>query len=357
MWPTWIPVDDVTYRLQGGSSTTEIIIASKVTQPSSPASLLVTDARQHVLVMLESPCVTVFRVWFRRWPGSAVSRISQQPVADGGEDGDPVLGGGGGVSAGWRTGYGWFSPSGAGRRSSAGFSRAAGRVRPGCWWRGDGGVGEEPQHVGLARSRRRSSSVQGRRLLALGAGDAADLGEPDGDAAAEQLQLFGGAVRGDSCHALITGQVCLVDEAAQRACDLAGPDRVRVGLGGVFKIAEQVLGTQLVADAVEGVVVDVPVVHDHGAVQVAVDEVLEGGQVPGAEEIIGEQAGAGDLQVLLAGLRAGAGAQRGLVAADDPGEDDQRPDRLVRRGDRPGGAGQQARAPTRRWAGCRTSTR
>ena len=44
----------------------------------------------------------------------------------------------------------------------------------------------------------------------------------------------------------------------------------------------------------------------------------------------------------------GPGAQRGLVAADDPGQDDQRPDRRVRRGDRPGGAGQQARAPTRR---------
>jgi len=63
-----------------------------------------------------------------------------------------------------------------------------------------------------------------------------------------------------------------------------------------------VLAAKLVADAVEGVVVDVPVVHDHGAVQVAVDEVLERGQVPAAEEVIGEQVRARDLQVLLAGL-------------------------------------------------------
>ena len=61
--------------------------------------------------------------------------------------------------------------------------------------------------------------------------------------------------RGDGCQALVAGHVGGVDEAAQRACDLAGPDGVRVGLGGVFKIAEQVLGAQLVADAVEGVVV------------------------------------------------------------------------------------------------------
>jgi hypothetical protein len=50
-----------------------------------------------------------------------------------------------------------------------------------------------------------------------------------------------------------------------------------------------VLSAQLVADAVEGVVAGVPVVHDHGAVQVAVDELPEGGKVPAAEEVVGEQ--------------------------------------------------------------------
>ena len=49
--------------------------------------------------MPESPCVTVFECGSgagrdRRYPG-----VSREGVADGGEDGDPVLGGGGGVSA------------------------------------------------------------------------------------------------------------------------------------------------------------------------------------------------------------------------------------------------------------------
>jgi hypothetical protein len=100
-----------------------------------------------------------------------------------------------------------------------------------------------------------------------------------------------------------------------------------------------------VADAVKGVVVDVPVVHDDRAVQVAVDEALEGDQVPVAEEVTGEQVGARDLQVLLAGLGPGADAEGGLVAADHPGEDDEGPDRLVRRRGRLRGALQQAVHP------------
>jgi len=117
----------------------------------------------------------------------------------------------------------------------------------------DGGVGEEPQHVAFAVPQ----AFQQRprwRLLALGAGYAADLGQADGDAAAEQLQIFGGAVCGDGCQAVITGQVRLVDQAAQGVGDLAGPDGLRVGLGGVFQVPQQVLGAELVADAVEGVV-------------------------------------------------------------------------------------------------------
>ena len=102
---------------------------------------------------------------------------------------------------------------------------------------------------------------------------------------------------------------------------------------------------ELVADAFEVVVVDVPVVHHDGAVQVAVDEVLERGQVPVAEEVTGQQVRAGDLQVLLLRLRARPSADRGLVAADDTGEDDQRPDRLVRRGDCLRGAVQQLVRP------------
>jgi hypothetical protein len=42
-------------------------------------------------------------------------------------------------------------------------------------------------------------------------------------------------------QAVTAGLVGGVDEAAQGADDLAGPDRARVGLGGVFQVPEQVL--------------------------------------------------------------------------------------------------------------------
>jgi len=104
--------------------------------------------------------------------------------------------------------------------------------------------------------------------------------------------------------------------AAKRAGfgGLAGPDRARVGLGGVFKITQQ-LAAQLVADAVEGVVVLVPVMDHHGAVQGVVDEAPERGQAPVAQEVAGEQAGAGHQQVLLAGLRPRPDPDGGLVGA------------------------------------------
>ena len=65
----------------------------------------------------------------------------------------------------------------------------------------------------------------------------------------------------------------------------------------------------------EGVVVLVPVVHDHGAVKVGEHERPERRQGPVAEQVIGEQPGAGDQQVALAGLRPGAGPDRGLIRA------------------------------------------
>jgi hypothetical protein len=105
--------------------------------------------------------------------------------------------------------------------------------------RGDGGVGEKPQHVGFAVAQA-FQQEPGRRLPGLGAWDAADLGQPDGDAAAEQRQVLRGHLFGDGGQALAAGQVGGVDQAAQGLCDLAGPDRVRVGLGGVLDVPEQV---------------------------------------------------------------------------------------------------------------------
>ena len=64
-----------------------------------------------------------------------------------------------------------------------------------------------------------------------------------------------------------------MDEAAEGVRDPPGPDRVRVGLGGILKVTQQVLAAELVADLAERVVVLVPVVHDYAAVQVAVDGV------------------------------------------------------------------------------------
>jgi hypothetical protein len=49
-----------------------------------------------------------------------------------------------------------------------------------------------------------------------------------------------GHLFGDGGQALAAGQVGGVDQAAQGLCDLAGPDRVRVGLGGVLDVPEQV---------------------------------------------------------------------------------------------------------------------
>lgn len=125
-------------------------------------------------------------------------------------------------------------------------------------------------------------------------------------------RLPGGRLFGDGGQALGAGQVRGVDEGAQLAGDLAGPDGIRVGLGGVFEIPDYVGRAELVLHAAELVVVLVPVMHDDGAVQVAVDEGPEGRQVPVAEEVISQQAGARDVQVLLLrGLGAGAGAGSG----------------------------------------------
>src|SRR6266542_4078098 len=257
-----------------------------------------------------------------RYPG-----VSGEGVADGGEDLVPVLGGGGCVAAdGVPVAGGFFraKPAADLLLGFRGTQVTFGLVGGGR----DGGVGEEPQYVGFAVAQ---AFQQGQRggLLDVLAGHAADFGQAGEDAVAEQLQVLGDGVFRDDAQAVVAGEVGLVDEGAQLAGDLGGPDRVRVGLGGILDVPEQVGCAELVADAREVVVVDIPVVDDHGAVQVAVDEVLERGQVPVAQEVIGEQVRARDLQVPLLPPRPRAGAQRGLVSADDAGEDDQRPDRLV----------------------------
>ena len=77
--------------------------------------------------------------------------------------------------------------------------------------------------------------------MLLRAGDAADL--PDSPAMTpwrNSVSVLRGGLVGDGGQALVAGQVGGVDQGAQGSRrDLAGPDRVRVGLGGVLKITQQ----------------------------------------------------------------------------------------------------------------------
>jgi hypothetical protein len=50
----------------------------------------------------------------------------------------------------------------------------------------------------------------------------------------------GGHLVRDGGQALVPGEVGGVDEGPQLASDLAGPDRVRIGLGSVLDVAQQV---------------------------------------------------------------------------------------------------------------------
>jgi hypothetical protein len=63
-------------------------------------------------------------------------------------------------------------------------------------------------------------------------------GEPKG--VAEQPQVTGGDIIGDGGEAPAAGGVRGVDENTQCVRGLAGPDRVRVGLGRVFQVPQQV---------------------------------------------------------------------------------------------------------------------
>jgi hypothetical protein len=73
-----------------------------------------------------------------------------------------------------------------------------------------------------------------------------------------------------------------------------------------------VLAAELMGQAGDRIVVLVPVVDDDGPAHVRQDERGESLQRPVAEEVIRQQAGAGDQQVLLAGLGARTDPDRGL---------------------------------------------
>ena len=85
----------------------------------------------------------------------------------------------------------------------------------------DGGVGEEPQHVGFPVLEA-FQRVQGGRLLAFGAGHAADGGRGGVDAVPEQARVPGDRLIGDDGQSLAACQVGDVDEGAQFAAVLPG---------------------------------------------------------------------------------------------------------------------------------------
>ena len=99
-------------------------------------------------------------------------------------------------------------------------------------------VGQEPEHVGLAVLQAFQQEPAGL-LPCLRAGDPANLLQAGEDAERDRP---GSAAGCSSETAAIprAGLVRGVDEGAERVRGLAGPDGVRVGLGGVLQIAQQV---------------------------------------------------------------------------------------------------------------------
>ena len=91
-----------------------------------------------------------------------------------------------------------------------------------------------------SRWRRHSSSVRAGDCLLLAPGTRRTSNSPTVTPRRNSVRVLRGHLPGNRTHAAVAGHVGGVDEAAQRVCDLAGPDRLRVALGGVLKIPEQV---------------------------------------------------------------------------------------------------------------------
>ena len=160
-------------------------------------------------------------------------------------------------------GCGWRSRSGAGRRSSAGFSMGAGRARPG--WRSAGSAGP-PRNRRTSSSRSLQAFQQHAAgfLLAFAPGTRRTCDRPTRTALRKRRRSAAMSSPGTAARPLSRAVFAAWMRARSASGGLAGPDRVRVRLGGVLQVAQQVLGAQLVQHAGDRVVVLVPVVHEHG---------------------------------------------------------------------------------------------
>ena len=103
--------------------------------------------------------------------------------------------------------------------------------------RGNPQVGKEPQDVGLAVAQA-FQDEPARLLPGLRTGNAADLLQPDEDRGAEQPQVSGVVFVRDGGQFLAAGGVRGVDESAESVRGLTRPERVRVLLGGILQIAQ-----------------------------------------------------------------------------------------------------------------------
>ena len=91
-----------------------------------------------------------------------------------------------------------------------------------------------------SRSRRHSSSSRAGGCSTLAPGIRRTWDNPTRTPRRNSFRCSAVAPSGNGGQALLAGQVRGVDQGAQGAGDLAGPDGPQVGLGGVLKVPEQV---------------------------------------------------------------------------------------------------------------------
>ena len=183
----------------------------------------------------------------------------------------------------------------------------------------DAGVLGEQEHVAAAVAAEFQQLAAGPLFRAvLRPGDAGHAREAGQDRVPELvLQRFPHA-GGDGLQALLAGGVPGMDEAAQRPPRLHGPNRVRVCLGAVLVVAQDVSRARLVPGDVlpPGVEIILVAVRDHDPGEARQDPgVFHGVQAAGAQPEGGVPLGERAVDILL--LPGRPGPQRRLIEPRD----------------------------------------